>query len=286
LFANLYQLAVYWGGWASLAIGIFSRRRYADGVLEMRVKQYFLASALCILPFAASAADLPVKAPIYKAPVAAIYNWTGFYVGGNVGYGWGQGDVTYSDPTFGLLPASISGSNINGAIGGLQAGYNWQFDNRWVAGFEADFQWSGQKASTNFFSSDTEGGNISGSLSAKLLWFGTLRGRFGVLATPTPLIYATGGLAYGRVEASGSVTDPILGSVVFNSSSTKTGWTIGGGVEGAIPNTRAWTWKVEYLYMDLGSINGSGLDSSGGTYNWTAKFTDNIVRVGANYRFP
>ena len=244
----------------------------------------------------ALAADFPVKAPKYVAPIVAPYSWTGFYVGGNVGYGWGNGDLTYNESAFGSfgLPTSISGShNLDGVIGGLQAGYNWQFDNRWVAGLETDFQWSGQKVSSTFsnnYTINTEGGNISGNLSSKLLWFGTVRGRLGVLATPAILVYATGGLAYGRVEASGSISDTFLGSTAaswnFNSSTTKTGWTVGGGVEGAIPNTREWTWKVEYLYIDLGNINGSGYDTDfGGPYNWTAKFTDNIIRAGVNYRF-
>ena len=262
-------------------------------------KQLLLGVAFsAIMGFApAMGADLPVKAAPYRAPVVAPYNWTGFYVGGNVGYSWGDGDLTYNESAFGFfgLPTSISGShNLDGAIGGFQAGYNWQLDNRWVAGFETDFQWSGEKASTTFsdpYSVDFEGGNISGNLSSKLLWFGTVRGRVGVLATPTILIYVTGGLAYGRLEASGSITDTFQGSTFaswsFSRSTTKAGWTVGGGVEGAIANTREWTWKVEYLYMDLGSVNGTGYDNDfGGPYNWEAKFTDNIVRAGVNYRFP
>jgi hypothetical protein len=113
----------------------------------------------------------------------------------------------------------------------------------------------------------------------------------GSIATPVVLIYATGGLAYGRVDASGSITDTLNGSTYatwnFGHSDTKTGWTVGGGVEGGIPSVPQWTWKVEYLYMDLGSISGTGFDSDfGGPYDWSAKFTDNIVRFGVNYRFP
>ena len=113
----------------------------------------------------ALAADMAVKAP--PSPVAApAYSWTGFYVGANIGYGWGQQDVTYTPndivshglitiPTEGLgvfFPTSFSNS---GAVGGFQFGYNWQFQRNWLVGLETDFDWSGIKGSgtesaTNF----------------------------------------------------------------------------------------------------------------------------------------
>jgi outer membrane immunogenic protein len=247
-----------------------------------------------------AAINSALAAPPYLAPSLAPYSWTGFYVGGNAGYSWGSGDFTYNESAFGAwgLPTSISTSkDLDGAIGGLQTGYNWQFGNAWVAGLETDFQWSGEKASTSFsdpYTNSFEGGVISGNINSKLLWFGTVRGRVGVLATPAILIYTTGGLAYGRVETSGTITDtwtglgPYTATWSFGHSETRTGWTVGGGVEGAIMNS-PWTWKVEYLYMDLGSIGGSGYESDPnftGSYNWTTKFTDNIVRFGVNYRFP
>jgi len=245
----------------------------------------------------ASATDLPVKAPIYKAPVAIPYSWTGFYVGANIGYSWGNGDATFGNPLFPsvLLPATFSGSQkLDGVIGGGQIGYNWQANNTWVFGVEADFQGSGEKGSSTFgdpYCHDcdlpTPTGVINGTLTSKILWFGTVRGRVGVLATPTLLVYGTGGLAYGKISTSGSVTDsvgPFTWS--FGSSATNVGWTVGAGVEGAIPNTSDWTWKVEYLYIDFGTVSGSAHDPDfGGIDTWSTKVTDNIVRLGLNYRF-
>jgi outer membrane immunogenic protein len=263
----------------------------------MKMKQYLLASALCGLPFAASAADLPVKAPVYTAPVVVVYNWTGWYAGGNIGYGWGNADANYTDPGFAIagLPTSFSGSEkLDGVIGGGQIGYNWQANSTWVFGLEADFQGSGQKGSRSFSNSyifDCEGtctGNINQNQETKIQWFGTVRGRVGVLVNPTILLYGTGGLAYGRISASGTVTDTGICacSWSYGNSTTKVGWTLGAGIEGAIPNTRDWTWKVEYLYIDFGSVSGNGFDFDSGTaFSWSAKVTDNIVRVGVNYRF-
>ena len=241
----------------------------------------------------ASAADLPMSAPVVTA-----YNWNGFYVGGNIGYSWGSGDSWYNDPGFsGLVPTPIFGSqNMNGVIGGGQIGYNWQYQDNWVFGVEADFQGSDQKGSSsisNPFSVFLDDNNlptvfsINQTFEAKILWFGTVRARAGLLIDPTLLAYLTGGLAYGRINIAGTITDTSVPTTwSFGSTPTNFGWTLGGGIEGAIPSTVDWTWKVEYLYIDLGSVSGTGFDPDFlSTFNWNTKVTDNIVRVGVNYRF-
>jgi outer membrane immunogenic protein len=270
------------------------------------------------------AADLPVKAPI-MAPVVAVYNWTGFYVGGNVGYSWGRdpydivggstvrtrqfrafglpaetliSDVTTLGPAF----AATGTTNLNGFVGGGQFGYNWQVSS-WVWGFETDFQWTGQKGSSQFcLAIGCTPGSFVVNADYRLRWFGTVRGRGGILVNPRVLLYATGGFAYGNVQAdfaSGILGLPLgPGSV----SNTRTGWTIGGGIEGALSNN--WTVKAEYLYMDLGSVSRSGLAGTttailGNTPQQgfttvidtafagtaTTRIRDNIFRVGLNYRF-
>jgi outer membrane immunogenic protein len=194
------------------------------------------------------------------------------------------------------LPTSFSQSqNIDGLIGGVQIGYNWQANNTWVFGLKADFQGSAEKGSSSL--SDpyiaTPGDPfINQTVDAKILWFGTVRGRVGVLVTPTLLVYGTGGLAYGRISVSGTETDtfplcpPSICVWTYGNSATKFGWTAGAGIEGAIPNTRDWTWKLEYLYIDFGSVSGTGSDVDfSSTYSWSTKVTDNILRVGLNYRF-
>ena len=128
------------------------------------------------------------------------------------------------------------------------------------------------------------------ALRSEVDWFGTVRGRVGYLITPTTFVYGTGGLAYGQVSASGSFSDTGCTPACtwsFSQTATKVGWALGAGFEGAIPTSRNWTWKVEYLHIDLGSMSGTGFDNDFfGPYSWSARFTDDILRVGLNYRFP
>jgi len=251
----------------------------------------------------AAAADMPVKAPVYKAPAMAPYNWTGWYAGGNIGYSWGRVRGDLNAPGIVPLgwPSAISLSP-DGLIGGVQIGYNWQTDNTWVFGLEADFQGSAEKDSDarDPFSiavnlgAATLTSTFNQALEAKIKWFGTLRVRGGVLLTPTIWLYATGGLAYGKVSsfATSTLTQTLTppGTTVTTSSAigdskTKFGWTLGAGAEGAIANSRDWTWKVEYLYIDFGSFSAAGTDPIIGAYSWSTKVTDHILRVGVNYRF-
>jgi outer membrane immunogenic protein len=162
----------------------------------------------------------------------------------------------------------------------------------WVLGFETDIQASGEKGSSRFGApySDCEGGscNLFGTIHSEIKWFGTARARAGWLVTPTTLVYATGGVAYGEVAAHGSIIDtgcfPTSCTWSFGGSSVNVGYVVGAGFEffpATLPN---FSIKAEYLYMDLGSLSGSGFDSDfGGTYSWSANFTDHIVRMGLNY---
>jgi outer membrane immunogenic protein len=253
----------------------------------------------------ASAADIPVKAPVYKAPIIAPYNWTGFYVGGNVGYSWGHTDSTVDAPVFPLFFSGFSGFSDSlkpkGIIGGGQIGYNWQADPHWVFGIEADFQGSGQKDSDSFSQVFNPNTDASTSLFAirgpqtltisheeKLEWFGTVRGRIGYIFWNNAMLYATGGLAYGHVESSLTATLSSIFSSATSSlvgSDTKVGWTVGGGIEGPLFDSRNWTWKVEYLYIDLGTANYSFNDPHFGAVAISTDIIDNIVRGGINYRF-
>jgi outer membrane immunogenic protein len=253
------------------------------------------AASTIALTQIASAADMPVKAPRYAPPPPPPpYNWTGFYAGGNIGYSWGHADGSYTEEAFPAPFQTLSGStSADGIIGGGQIGYNWQVNNVWLLGIEADFQGSGEKGSfTNGFPEEGEcagGCKVTHIQETKLSWFGTVRGRIGVLINPTLLLYGTGGLAYGRIKVSGNLNDTTCGPACpwsYGNSTTKTGWTAGAGIEGAILNTRDWTWKIEYLYMDLGTVSGNGFDTDfSSPFTWNSKFTDNILRFGVNYRF-
>jgi outer membrane immunogenic protein len=257
-----------------------------------------------------------------------VYDWTGFYAGVNVGYSWGGSSTTqtFSDALNGAILSSTAGNfDMNGAIGGGQVGYNWQRAN-WVFGFEGDIQASGQKGNGSAVCSggtlaappfngactpghigdtapfNTPGLPVTSGLSQRLEWFGTVRGRVGPTLTPTILAYITGGLAYGEVSATNTVSGTnITGpqgtntviltpvSASFGNSSTRVGWTIGAGLEGVVSGN--WTAKIEYLYIDLGDISGSFVTPitapSGAfvTSRYTSHITDNILRVGLNYKF-
>jgi outer membrane immunogenic protein len=239
----------------------------------------------------------PHPKPVPPPLPPAVFSWTGYYVGANIGYSWGMAKTSYSSPAFsgfGIPSSLLDSQKVDGVLGGVQIGYNWQANNNWVYGLETDFQGSGERGRGSFDASyffDFPAGfsSVDGVVTTKILWFGTVRGRVGYLINPTTLLYATGGLAYGGIKSGGTVTNthtPATWS--FGGTTTDVGWTVGGGIEGVVPNTSAWTWKVEYLYVDLGKASWSGAtpDPTFPTYTWSAKVTDNIVRVGLNYKWP
>jgi outer membrane immunogenic protein len=258
-----------------------------------------MALGLIAAAGSASAADMPVKAPLPPVAPAPGFNWSGFYVGGNIGYGWGNANsvVTLAVPTFpvGPVPTPIPNSaKPDGIIGGAQIGYNWQPSGPWVLGAEADWQGSGQKGSGTLppqpSISVISVGTINTTYNANIASFGTVRGRVGY-SFDRVLLYATGGLAYGEVKISGTSTDsgivvglPYSATGSFSRSHMNAGWTLGGGIEGAFAGN--WSWKAEYLYLDLGSLDiaASGPFTTEPIYSHT-HFTDNVIRAGLNYRF-
>ena len=223
---------------------------------------------------------MAVKAP--PSPAAPVYSWSGWYVGGNIGYSWGHADIGLNG-TGSFDFADANRTYLDGVIGGGQIGYNYQLSPDTVLGLEADIQGSGQRGSHTFFDPFSAGTAVT-SYDAKINWFGTVRGRFGYFITPQLLYYATGGLAYGHVEVSGSTQVPASVSS-FSASKTNAGFTIGGGIEGSVWLPANWTWKLEYLYLNLGTLDvATSLSATEGTTTHV-EFTDNIVRVGLNYQF-
>jgi outer membrane immunogenic protein len=246
----------------------------------------------------ALAADLKTK--VYtKAPAVvpeAVYNWTGFYVGGNVGGGWGSQAVNFSGSAStlgaiaaGQVPALLAG-NPSGVIGGAQAGYNFQ-SGKFVYGIEADIQ--GANIHSGATLSTAVGGGlfpVTNTADQNLSYFGTVRGRAGFTVTPALLLYGTGGFAYGgaRVATSVNTTPGCPGFCgAAANSTTLTGWTAGAGAEYGF--SKNWTAKLEYLYYDLGNISQLYTDSlgrfAGTTVTTNTAFRGNIVRVGVNYKF-
>ena len=218
------------------------------------MKKFLLAGAslLALGVAQASAADLPArmpaKAPAYVAPMT--YNWTGFYLGLNGGYGFGRSEFN------GTLP---SGSfDTSGGLFGATVGYNWQ-TGPVVFGLEGDIDWSGIKGSGTC--------GAATPCDVRNDYLATIRGRLGY-AMDRWMPYITGGAAIGNVKTS------IAG--FGDTNNTKGGWTVGGGIEASIAGP--WTAKVEYLYVDLG-------DADTAVAGTSASYKTNIVRAGLNYKF-
>src|SRR5262249_16495572 len=161
------------------------------------MKKLLLATTAFVVLAAASAsaADMAVR-PAYAPPPA--YSWNGWYIGGNVGYSLGQAKNDSSPaPTAGAVgvtgTARSETEKIEGVIGGVQTGYNYQFGG-WVWGWETDFQGSGQKGGSTLTGTLLTGvGPVPATLTTdhKLEWFGTARSRLGFLWSPNVLVYGT-----------------------------------------------------------------------------------------------
>jgi outer membrane immunogenic protein len=201
---------------------------------------------------AASAADLGQR-PVYKAQPApvAIYNWSGFYIGGHAGYAWGREEIT--DNITGVTGAT----DPSGFLAGAQVGYNWQVG-QWVFGIEGDWSWTNADGSTA----------IPGAIvTSEHNWYGTATARLGY-AVDNWLWYVKGGAAWA--DADYSIAGVSVGE-------TRSGWTIGGGLEyGLTPN---WSAKLEYNYLDFGK------DSIAAPIGVQADTQVHLFKAGLNYRF-
>jgi outer membrane immunogenic protein len=274
------------------------------------MREFVLAAAGAIIFLSpAGAADI-------YGPHAPIFSWTGFYLGANGGGGVGSRTVSFTPRDVNVQAIACGGAsggtcpgpatvNPAGGVGGLQAGYNWQWGN-WLAGFETDFDWSGaNRKETSAFMLGPAASKFQAT--EDLDRFGTLRVRGGPKLSDNVLIYVTAGLAYGSVhdnvrlnsEAGASAT---AGGFAFScaagpncfagsSSPTAVGWSAGTGLEWSF-----WTnlsLKLEYLYLDLGSghtLNAVAQTSGGGAIpsSFAAATNENnfhIFRLGLNYRF-
>jgi len=220
-------------------------------------------TVLCV---AAQAADLPPKrVPPAVAPVAyapPVYNWSGFYVGGNLGAGFA--DSSWSDPFTG----AHNSFSKSGFLGGGQVGVNWQI-NALVLGIEGDFDWTGLKASGH--------DSVGNTINTDTQWTSTVTGRVGA-AFDRLLVYGKGGVAFAHDNDSVN----ILGAA-SSASLTRTGWTAGAGLEYAFaPN---WTAKIEYDYLGFGSETLNLQPAGGPTYNTNASLNVQEVKAGINFKF-
>jgi outer membrane immunogenic protein len=256
-----------------------------------------------------------------QAAAEPAVKWTGWYAGINAGYGWNAGNLGLSpnDPASGLIfPGTPGGAGstlsfnqdrVGGAVGGFQFGYNAQVAPRWIAGIEADFNFSGLKSSPGASGLFAVVGAPPGTpgtfgTSNDLKWFGTVRGRAGYLASDSVLLFATGGFAYGKADQSAAyIQSPGTNGVLFggftftcipgapcivgNQSVMNAGWTVGGGTEWFF--WKNLSLKAEYTFIDLNSpYNITALHFGGFKPASVTVANDlqyHIVRAGLNLHF-
>lgn len=281
------------------------------------VMKKLLLSCVALASLIASpalAADLPVKAPVYKAPApVSAHDWTGCYVGGSAGW-IGGGDRFDLTPSGAFdLPISVFSIPVNrapllssyqsrssGFTGGVQIGCNRQYG-KLVLGVEADLNFStlDEIIFANYPLSpvvgQARGANArTERVTKEVDWYSTFRARAGYVSDRL-MVYGTGGLAVARIKTStdvlfdGNSVTGVLSDLHYAGSAnlTRWGYAVGAGAEYGLSNK--WTVRAEYLYLDFGSFSQVLPDVTGAfpTSSWTnnMRFHEHVVRIGANYRF-
>jgi outer membrane immunogenic protein len=235
-----------------------------------RLSIAIIAAALTVVcAQVASAADMPVKAPRPVAAPPPVYNWTGFYVGGHVGYLWGRTHVEED----GVV--TEDGVPTNGVVGGALAGYNWQY-NQFLFGLEGDFGWTNANGTgvaappPPVTTTTTQAPN-----KYDFNWTSHVRGRFGYAADRW-LFFVAGGLSIADFNFhEGAITT----TTVTVPGATYVGWSIGGGVEYAV--TQNLLGRVEFLYDNFGHKNYVGSDGD----PYRVSLTGSTVRGALAWKF-
>ena len=213
---------------------------------------------------AIAAITLAVDGPAKAAPPAA-FSWTGCYVGGNVGGGW-----VHKEFTPGTFTSGAGSINPSSVAGGVQFGCDVQ-NGMWVFGAQGMFDWADMHGQDPFF--------LGKAFSARVPWFATATGRIGYLAGPDLIIFARGGAAFVRDQHQ-FIEPPVHGTA----NVTRTGWTLGGGVDWRFNSN--WSVTVEYGYMGFGTktVNFQGI---GGFPNFTENVGQHaqVALISLNYRF-
>lgn len=224
----------------------------------MKNKLIFLSIALILSSVKISqAADVVYNSPEAPASEEASI-WGGAYIGGQVGYYWARAQLSFNNED--------ARKNINGFIGGVYAGYNWEFSNAYLFGLEGDINYADLSKDTNISLS-----NVNQVWNTRAEWESALRARFGVNYERL-LPYVAGGVAFLGVKT--EIREGNLNTGV--SSRTNVGFTIGAGVDYALTNNLL--LRAEYRYSDYGKKGTfAGITET--------KLTTNNVRLGIAYKF-
>ena len=229
----------------------------------------FTSSALFAGVASASAADAIVyEEPAPLVETAPAFSWSGAYIGGQIGYGWGKSDY---DDDFNVKP--------DGFLGGVYAGYNFDLGNNFVLGIDGDITYNGLKdrhhdiEELDFLDGDEEPDEFF--MEGRLRWSGAVRARVGV-AFDRFMPYVAGGVAFGNIKNTAWSVD---GEHRVSASKTMTGWTIGGGVDYAATDNVI--LRLEYRYTDYGKKD----FDFGGEELLGDKFKTHDVRLGVAYKF-
>jgi outer membrane immunogenic protein len=225
------------------------------------------------------AADLPTRMPVKAAPAPArVFSWTGCYLGGHVGWGWGRktvADTPNGDLVDFFVPGTVTSMdvNTNGFLGGGQIGCDYQFATNWVVGVEGNFSWADISGSSTL--PDFTGATVTAD--AKTDWLASVTGRLGY-AWDHWLLYAKGGAAWAHDKYNFT---SYLGT--WAASETRSGWTVGGGLEWAFADN--WSAKLEYQYYDFGNRDVTFVSPGLTTNVENIKQQIQTVKLGLNYRF-
>jgi outer membrane immunogenic protein len=282
-------------------------------------KNILRIAAFCALGIASSAIAEEMATPPSSFVTARVpcLAWSGLYFGINGGYAWSTPSVSYvaNDPASQAGTCAIPGGakciptsdfNRDGGLFGGQVGYNWQFTSLWLAGVEADYQWSDLTGTGNSpFQFIGGAGTSTMTATETVRSFGTFRARLGALPFQSLLLYGTAGLAVGQVSenltlTSGSTVARKAGGYGYSctagnscfagsASQTGVGWTAGAGAELAITTNLTLKGEALYVHLEAPGATATAINSAGMTpssFTGSFSYVDFIVaRGGLNYRF-
>lgn len=251
--------------------------------IRARVACAFAAIATLCAVTSAAAADLPSRAPAYKAPLPVVApSWTGFYVGASIGGQWANSEWTTTclTPTVPGNTCPLGGAggvpivfvtnnpaNFDSASvrGGIYGGYNWQVSPRWVVGFDGDVAQADNKKTIVGIPGTLTPAVLATTLDrsqVRATWDAGIRARVGYLIDPSLLVFVTGGASWLHLEGSAFCGSPAAGiwctipadrGATWTNTSTRTGWSVGGGLEWMW--SRNWMIRGEYRYADYGTFS-------------------------------